>query len=92
MGYDTCDLNFTGKLDARPGPIDNSALFKCTCKCNLANDEYFTMIFSSDLTQEMLKDHLVENLDYYLLPKQAWDFLVSRYGLSQDSRPIPRLF
>ena len=34
----------------------------------------------------------MEEVNYNLLPKQAWDLLVSRYGLSQGSRPIPRLF
>ena len=48
--------------------------------------------FFSGSTQEILKDHLMEEVNYSLLPKQAWDFLVSIYGLSQGSRPIPRLF
>ena len=91
MGYYAWDLRFAGKLDAHPGPIDNSALFKC--KCNLTNYEsFFNDIFSSGSAQEILKDHLMEELDYALLPKQAWDLLTSRYGLSQGSRPIPRFF
>ena len=90
MGYDTWDLRFAGKLDAHPGPIDNSALFKC--KCNLTSYESFYDIFSSGSAQEILKDHLAEELDYSLLPKQAWNLLVSRYGLSQGSSPIPRFF
>ena len=54
---------------------------------------HFIILFiPSGSTQEILKDHLMEELDYDLLPKQAWDFLVSRYGLSQGSQPIPRLF
>ena len=48
--------------------------------------------FSSGSTQEVLKPNLMQDLDYSLLPKQAWDFLVSIYGLFQGSRPIPRLF
>ena len=92
MGYDAWDSKFAGKLDAHPGLIDNSALLKC--KCNLTNYESFfnDNYFSSGSTQEVLKDHLLEKLDYTLLPKQAWDLLVSRYGLSQGSSPIPRFF
>ena len=89
MGYDTWDLRSAGKLHAHPGPVDNSSLFKC--KCNLRIMSLFTINFSSGSTQEILKLHLMEELDYYLLPKQAWDFLVSIYGISHGSQPIPRL-
>ena len=91
MGYNIWDLTFVGKLDAHPGPVDNSSLLKC--KCNFTNVEsFYNFCIPSGSTQEILKDHLLEELDYDLLPKQAWDFLVSRYGLSQGSQPIPRLY
>ena len=32
----------------------------------------------------------MEELDYGLLPKPAWDLLVSWYGLSVGSQPICR--
>jgi ubiquitin carboxyl-terminal hydrolase 4/11/15 len=39
---------------------------------------------------EELKEHLMEELDYYLLPAAAWEMLVSWYGISKGSHPIPR--
>ncbi len=38
----------------------------------------------------ILKDHLMEELDYALLPKSAWERLVSWYSLTPGSRPICR--
>lgn len=37
-----------------------------------------------------LKDHLMEELDYALLPKPAWEKLVRWYGFSMGSHPICR--
>ena len=39
---------------------------------------------------DLLKDHLMEELDYALLPKAAWEKLVSWYGLTPGSREICR--
>lgn len=39
---------------------------------------------------ETLKEHLMEELDYYLLPESAWEKLSSWYGISQGSHPVPR--
>ena len=39
---------------------------------------------------DVLKEHLMEELDYALLPKPAWDKLSKWYGLSDGSRPIIR--
>ena len=37
-----------------------------------------------------LKEHLMEELDYYLLPEAAWTKLSSWYGLGPGSCPIAR--
>ena len=37
-----------------------------------------------------LKEHLMEELDYSLVPETAWHHLVSWYGVSDGSRPIAR--
>jgi len=37
-----------------------------------------------------LKDQLMEELAYSLVPGAAWNKLVAWYGLSQGSRPIAR--
>jgi ubiquitin carboxyl-terminal hydrolase 4/11/15 len=39
---------------------------------------------------DQLKDHLMEELDYSLLPKPAYEKLVHWYGLSPGSKPICR--
>ena len=43
-----------------------------------------------DLETEVLKEHLMEELDYSLVPEKAWSHLVRYYGLSEDSKPIAR--
>ncbi|CAI8050693.1 Ubiquitin carboxyl-terminal hydrolase 4 [Geodia barretti] len=43
-----------------------------------------------DLDTGVLKEHLMEELDYSLVPEKAWRHLVWRYGLSDGSRPIAR--
>ena len=42
------------------------------------------------VSSDVLKEHLMEELDYALLPKPAWDKLSKWYGLSDGSRPIIR--
>lgn len=37
-----------------------------------------------------LKEHLMEELDYSLVPESAWNKLLSWYGISNTSRPIAR--
>ena len=37
-----------------------------------------------------LRDHLMEELDYFLLPVSAWSMLISWYGLTSNSRVIAR--
>ncbi|CAN8017254.1 unnamed protein product [Ixodes persulcatus] len=36
------------------------------------------------------KDHLIDELDYVLLPQEAWDKMVSWYGLTPGQDPLPR--
>ena len=43
-----------------------------------------------DLKREILKDHLMEDLDYSLVPEEGWRKFVSWYGIEESSRPIPR--
>ncbi|CAH3164466.1 unnamed protein product [Porites evermanni] len=37
-----------------------------------------------------LKEHLIDELDYNLLPEEAWFKLVSWYGVSSDQHALPR--
>ena len=46
--------------------------------------------FLSAPQSNVLKDHLMEELDYALVPKAAWEKFEQWYGLSQGSKPIER--
>lgn len=37
-----------------------------------------------------LKQHLIDELDYILLPEEAWGKLISWYGLTEHQKPIAR--
>ena len=47
------------------------------CRCSGAQDD-------------TLKDHLMEDLDYSLVPEGGWNKLLIWYGLAEGSRPIAR--
>ena len=47
-------------------------------------------VLFSDPETESLREHRMEELDYYLLPEAAWNILVLWYGITKDSRPIAR--
>ncbi|XP_048874257.1 ubiquitin carboxyl-terminal hydrolase 4-like isoform X2 [Brienomyrus brachyistius] len=44
----------------------------------------------SDHEAQSLKEHLIDELDYILLPTEAWQKLVSWYGFLEGQRPIVR--
>lgn len=37
-----------------------------------------------------IKEHLIDELDYILVPTEGWNKLVSWYGLSDGQEPIAR--
>ncbi|KRY67480.1 Ubiquitin carboxyl-terminal hydrolase 4 [Trichinella pseudospiralis] len=57
-----------------PGPVDNSRILEVRPNSN----EHF------------LKDDLRENEDFYIIPSDAWDKLVEKYGLASGQKPIAR--
>uniref|UniRef100_A0A8C9VX15 Ubiquitin carboxyl-terminal hydrolase n=1 Tax=Scleropages formosus TaxID=113540 RepID=A0A8C9VX15_SCLFO len=44
----------------------------------------------SDQETQTLKEHLIDELDYVLMPTEAWQKLVSWYGCLEGQRPIVR--
>ncbi|KAL0978331.1 hypothetical protein UPYG_G00169110 [Umbra pygmaea] len=44
----------------------------------------------SDPETQILKDHLIDELDYVLVPTEAWNKLVSWYGCLEGQQPIVR--
>ena len=64
------------------------------CVCTLSTVEILVSdgvhFFLSALQSNVLNDHLMEELDYALVPKAAWEKFEQWYGLSQGSKPIER--
>ncbi|XP_062606543.1 ubiquitin carboxyl-terminal hydrolase 15-like [Saccostrea cucullata] len=54
------------------------------------SDEYPGPIDNSPLITDdsVLKDHLIDELDYILLPKDAWNFLQQKYGVLKSDKFI----
>uniref|UniRef100_A0A673AM62 Ubiquitin carboxyl-terminal hydrolase n=1 Tax=Sphaeramia orbicularis TaxID=375764 RepID=A0A673AM62_9TELE len=46
--------------------------------------------FFEDQETQTLKEHLIDELDYVLVPTEAWNKLVSWYGCLEGQRPIVR--
>lgn len=47
-------------------------------------------MFWIDYDTQTLKDHLIDELDYVLVPTEAWTKLVSWYGCLEGQKPIVR--
>ncbi|XP_019647571.1 PREDICTED: protein PML-like [Branchiostoma belcheri] len=73
VGYDSQDMYGIGDPANHPGTIDNSALLK--------DPKNPDAVF--------LKDNLIDELDYRLVPVEAFCILVSWYGI-KDRHVIPR--
>ena len=89
VGFDSWDQYSAGNETANPGPVDNGNLFKGNKINNLIRETTYFINYT-DIESDTLKDHLMDTLDYALLPKPVWDLLVSWYGLSVGSQPICR--
>ena len=48
------------------------------------------MSLISDNNFQKLKKHLIDELDYALLPTKAWEKLASWYGICEGQTPIAR--
>ncbi len=80
LGLSDGDDGGGGGGDAHPGPIDNSHLFKTeTVQENGAEKEI-----------SELRTHMLEELDYVLVPEESWSRLVELFGLAEGQEPIAR--
>lgn len=91
-----------GEQSLYPGPIDNSGLFsgkliayfyktqKECCEVVHLCIHFCTPIFWIDYDTQTLKEHLIDELDYVLVPTEAWTKLVSWYGCLEGQKPIVR--
>ncbi|KAI7792214.1 putative ubiquitin carboxyl-terminal hydrolase 15-like, partial [Triplophysa rosa] len=74
VGFDSWDKFQMGDQNVYPGPVDSSGLLK-----------------ASDLGDvQGIKEHLIDELDYILVPTEGWNKLVSWYGLAEGQEPIAR--
>lgn len=48
------------------------------------------MPISADADVLAIKEHLIDELDYILVPTEGWNKLVSWYGLTEGQEPIAR--
>ncbi len=88
VGYDQWDQQLAGQESANPGPLDNSNLFKGVFIKSV------TMVMGNvgylEGNSGPLKEHLMEELDYFLLPESAWSKLSSWYSINEGSSQIAR--
>ncbi|KAK3578660.1 hypothetical protein CHS0354_002964 [Potamilus streckersoni] len=76
IGYDSWDSQSAGEESANPGPIDNRNMFKEN-----------TLVEGQ---MPKLKEHMIDDIDYILVPEEAWNKLVGWYGLTEGQEPIAR--
>lgn len=94
VGFDQWDQTHAGREEAHPGPVDNSSLFQgfpslimfISGLVLLSYNVYYYTIGNFGA----IRDHLMEELDYFLLPQMAWGLVILWYGLSENSKPIAR--
>ena len=48
------------------------------------------LLYIVDVENNILKEHLIDELDYNLMPTKAWEMLVAWYGLVEGQQPIRR--
>lgn len=51
---------------------------------------FLTVSLSLDGDVLAIKEHLIDELDYILVPTEGWNKLVSWYGLTEVQEPIAR--
>uniref|UniRef100_A0A674G7I5 Ubiquitin carboxyl-terminal hydrolase n=1 Tax=Taeniopygia guttata TaxID=59729 RepID=A0A674G7I5_TAEGU len=81
VGFDNWDMFGAGHPNLFPGPVDNAGLFPGP----IDNSGLF-----GDPQTQSLKEHLIDELDYVLVPTEAWNKLVAWYGCIDGQQPIVR--
>ena len=68
-----------------PGPIDNTRLFKDSINNENSDDEEH-----SQLTRTEIRDHMIDDLDYTVVPQEGWNLLVETFGTTPGQEPVER--
>lgn len=68
-----------------PGPIDNTRLFKeHTADSSSAEEENLTEY------KNEIRDHMIDDLDYVVVPQEGWALLVETFGMTRGQEPVAR--
>ena len=62
----------------------------CTCIDQYKVYTCILLLYILDTAEDGLKEDLMEELDYSLVPEEGWVKLVEWYGMAPGSRPIAR--
>ena len=69
-----------------PGPIDNTRLYKEKASDqDIADDENLPSQNSTEI-----RDHMIDDLDYTVVPQEGWDLLVQTFGTTAGQEPVAR--
>lgn len=102
VGFDSWDVYNVGESNLFPGPVDNSGLFAGIVMASTIESEQvagealgygagFHPFYSlPDSDTQVLKEHLIDELDYVLVPTEAWNKLMCWYGSVPGQQPIVR--
>ena len=91
-GYDTAqDGNSQSGSDVlkpdptnHPGPIDNTRLFKENANDSSDGED------NSQAIQNEIRDHMIDDLDYVVVPQEGWALLVETFGTTTGQEPVAR--
>lgn len=56
----------------------------------MCSNNFLFSLYIIDHESQTLKEHLIDELDYVLVPTEAWNKLVSWYGCLEGQKPIIR--
>ena len=92
-GYDTTqEANVQHAVDTvcpdptnHPGPIDNTRLFK-----EKSNDQNNIDEESLIPIRTEIRDHMIDDLDYTVVPQEGWTLLVETFGTTPGQEPVAR--
>ena len=68
--------NLEVDASSHPGRVDNGPLFKDSN--------------SDDSEPGEIREHMMEELDYVVVPEEAWQVLIDEFGLTDGQEPIAR--
>jgi len=80
LGLDSVPYDSGGAGDPamHPGPIDNKPLFKAET-------------LGGTREEAQIRDHMIDEMDYVLVPQEAWQALVAKFGTGDGWQEVRRV-